>query len=519
MNAAVDQSEFERSSSARADLLRAKAEGSSRASVTPIAPRALRDRASPGSYEITQPVLFKGRTALAGSVLLLRVVAPSAVAIASLYTIIQIHGLPMTRDFTSLLAIACVLAAVLLQQPRKATTQLLAPEFPAVMGLMLRWCVLLGVLLAIGYLTEQSADYPRRVIVSWALITPVLLVAVTLAIHRFALAVIAQPSNARSVVFVGCTDSSMSLAERLGRHPELCMNVRGCFDDRDADRLGPSDLKMLGRFADLPRYVKENKIDAVFIALPLRHMRRMQHLLNELADTTASLYFLPDVFVFDLIQARSGEILGVPVVSLCETPFHGFRPIAKRMLDIVLATIAVVALSPILLTAAIAVRVSSAGPIIYRQKRYGLDGREITIYKFRTMYVMEPDGQFHQATRNDSRVTPVGRFLRRSSIDELPQLINVLQGRMSLVGPRPHAVAHNEETRRLIRGYMLRHKVPPGITGLAQIKGYRGETSRLTDMHARVHYDLEYVRSWSLWLDIKILLKTVPQLIRTDKAY
>jgi len=519
MNAAVEERDFERSGSPRADAARVKPEASSRAAVLPFGPRVTRDRASPGSYEITQPVLFKGRTALAGSVLLLRVIAPSAVAIATLYAILQIYGLPMTHDFRSLLAIACVLAAVLLQQPRKATTQLLAPEFPAVMGLMLRWGVLLGILLAIGYLTGQSADYPRRVIVTWALVTPVLLIAVTFAIHRLARAVIAQPGNARSVVFVGCTESSIGLAQRLSRHPELCMNVRGCFDDRDAERLGPSDLKMLGRFADLPRYVKENKIDAVFIALPLRHMRRMQQLLNELCDTTASLYFLPDVFVFDLIQARSGEILGVPVVSLCETPFHGFRPMAKRVIDVVLASIAVLMLSPVLIAAAIAVRLSSAGPVIYRQKRYGLDGREITIYKFRTMYVTEGDGEFHQATRNDSRITPLGRWLRRSSIDELPQLINVLQGRMSLVGPRPHAVAHNEETRRLIRGYMLRHKVPPGITGLAQIKGYRGETSRLTDMHARVHYDLEYVRTWSLWLDIKILLKTVPQLISTDKAY
>jgi putative colanic acid biosysnthesis UDP-glucose lipid carrier transferase len=517
MNAAVDARDFERRRAPRPEPAHARGE-QTRAPVVPIAARNGRERVSPGSYEITQPVLFKGRTALAGCILLLRAVAPSVVAIATLYTIIEVNGLELTRDFKMLLALAFVLAAVLLQQPRKAATQLLAPEFPAVMGLMLRWGVLLAILLAIGYLTEESADYPRRVVVTWALVTPLLLVAVTIAIHRLARAVIAQPANSRSVVFVGCTESSASLAQRLSRHPELCMSVRGCFDDRDAERLAPSDFEMLGRFADLPRYVKEHRIDAVFIALPLRHMRRMQHLLNELSDTTASLYFLPDVFVFDLIQARSGEILGVPVVSLCETPFHGFRPIAKRFLDVLLGSIAVAVLSPLLLATALGVRLSSSGPVIYKQKRYGLDGREITIYKFRTMYSRDDD-RFAQATRNDSRITPLGRFLRRSSIDELPQLINVLQGRMSLVGPRPHAIAHNEETRRLIRGYMLRHKVPPGITGLAQIKGFRGETSRLTDMHARVHYDLEYVRNWSLWLDIKILLKTVPQLVRTDKAY
>jgi putative colanic acid biosynthesis UDP-glucose lipid carrier transferase len=510
MNAAVESRDIERTRTTRP---RPRLES------VPAGNGRIRERVSPGSYEITQPVLFKGHTALASAILLLRVIAPSAVAIATLYAIIQIQGLPLTRDFTTLLVLTSALAAVLLQQPRKATAQLLAPEFPAVMGLMMRWGVLLAILLAIGYLTEQSSDFPRSVIVTWALVTPVFLIATTLGIHRLARRVIAQPENARTVVFVGCTDASVSLAQRLARYPELCMSVRGFFDDRDAQRLGQVDLELLGRFEDLPAYVKEHRIDAVFIALPLRHMRRMQNLLSELSDTTVSLYFLPDVFVFDLIQARSGEILGVPVVSLCETPFHGFRPIAKRVLDVVLATIALVMLSPLFLTVAVLVKATSPGPVIYRQRRYGLDGREITIYKFRSMYVTESDNEFHQATRNDSRVTPIGRFLRRTSIDELPQLVNVLQGRMSLVGPRPHAVAHNEETRRLIRGYMLRHKVPPGITGLAQIKGHRGETARLADMHARVHYDLEYVRTWSLWLDIKILLKTVPQLIRSEKAY
>jgi putative colanic acid biosysnthesis UDP-glucose lipid carrier transferase len=516
MNAAVDAQELERRNATR---LKSTRERQERAQVVSIASRVHRDRVTPGSYEITQPILFKGHTALAGSILLLRAIAPSLVAIFTLYAVIQLNGLTMTRDFRMLSWVACVLAMVLLQQPRKASTQLLAPEFPAVMGLMLRWGVILAILLAIGYLTGQSADFPRRVIVTWAIVTPVLLIAVTFAIHGIARRFIAQPRNSRKVVFVGCTDASMSLAQRLGRHPELCMSVNGCFDDRDATRLAQSDLKLLGRFSELPKYVKENGIDAVFIALPLRHMRRMQDLLNELSDTTTSLYFLPDVFVFDLIQARSGEILGVPVVSLCETPFHGFRPVAKRIMDIFVAGGALAVLAPALLLVALSVKATSRGPVIYRQRRYGLDGREITIYKFRTMRVTEGDSEFKQATRGDARITPIGRFLRRSSLDELPQLINVLQGRMSVVGPRPHAVAHNEVTRRLIRGYMLRHKVPPGITGLAQIKGFRGETSRLADMHARVHFDLEYVRTWSLWLDLKILFKTIPQLIRTDKAY
>jgi putative colanic acid biosynthesis UDP-glucose lipid carrier transferase len=176
-------------------------------------------------------------------------------------------------------------------------------------------------------------------------------------------------------------------------------------------------------------------------------------------------------------------------------------------------------LLPLLVLIAIMVRVSSPGPIIFKQRRYGLDGREIAVYKFRSMRVTEDGEQIRQASKSDARITPVGAMLRRSSMDELPQLINVLQGRMSLVGPRPHAVAHNEEYRKLIKGYMVRHKVLPGITGLAQVNGCRGETSRLEEMEARVNFDLDYLRHWSPMLDIKIILLTMVKVFRDDKAY
>jgi putative colanic acid biosynthesis UDP-glucose lipid carrier transferase len=168
---------------------------------------------------------------------------------------------------------------------------------------------------------------------------------------------------------------------------------------------------------------------------------------------------------------------------------------------------------------AILVKISSPGPIIFKQRRYGLDGREIAVYKFRTMRVTEDGAKIRQASKSDSRITKIGSFLRRSSLDELPQVINVLQGRMSLVGPRPHAVAHNEEYRKLIKGYMVRHKVLPGITGLAQVNGCRGETAQLEDMQARVNYDLDYLRYWTPMLDIKILLLTAVKVFRDDKAY
>jgi putative colanic acid biosynthesis UDP-glucose lipid carrier transferase len=243
------------------------------------------------------------------------------------------------------------------------------------------------------------------------------------------------------------------------------------------------------------------------------------NLLDDLRDTTASIYYVPDIFVFDLIQARSGEIHGIPVVAMCETPFYGYRGVAKRLTDIVLSMGILLSTLPLFVLVAILVKISSPGPIIFKQRRYGLDGHEIAVYKFRTMRVTEDGAQIRQASKTDSRITPIGRFLRRSSLDEIPQLINVLQGRMSLVGPRPHAVAHNEEYRKLIKGYMVRHKVLPGITGLAQVNGCRGETSQLEEMQARVNYDLDYLRRWSPMLDIKILLMTVVKVFRDEKAY
>jgi putative colanic acid biosynthesis UDP-glucose lipid carrier transferase len=220
-----------------------------------------------------------------------------------------------------------------------------------------------------------------------------------------------------------------------------------------------------------------------------------------------------------LIQARSVEIEGVPVIALCESPFRGGRAFPKRATDIVFSSLLLVCVLPLMLVIAAAIKLTSPGPAMFKQRRYGLDGEEIMVHKFRTMTVTENGRRIKQATRDDPRVTAVGRFLRRTSLDELPQLLNVLSGSMSLVGPRPHAVAHNEQYRRLISGYMMRHKVAPGITGLAQVNGCRGETATLEDMKRRVAYDLEYLRNWSWLLDVKILVKTVGLLFRDERAY
>jgi putative colanic acid biosysnthesis UDP-glucose lipid carrier transferase len=229
---------------------------------------------------------------------------------------------------------------------------------------------------------------------------------------------------------------------------------------------------------------------------------------------------VPDIFLFDLIQARIDHVGGLPVLAVCETPFYGVNGIVKRISDIVLASLILVLIAPLLAAIAIAVKATSPGPAIFRQRRYGLNGQEVVVYKFRSMTVAEDGAVVRQATKNDSRVTPLGAFLRRTSLDELPQFINVLQGRMSIVGPRPHAVAHNEMYRKLIKSYMIRHKVRPGITGWAQVNGLRGETETVEKMRARVSYDLDYLRNWSLALDLRIIFKTIFVVLkRPDTAY
>jgi putative colanic acid biosynthesis UDP-glucose lipid carrier transferase len=246
---------------------------------------------------------------------------------------------------------------------------------------------------------------------------------------------------------------------------------------------------------------------------------RVLELLEALRDSTVSIYFVPNLFVYELVQARFDVIGGMPVVAVCESPFFGASSIAKRLFDIIVAAVLVLLSAPLLLCIAAGVRLSSPGPVLFKQRRYGLDGREIWVCKFRSMSVTE-DGRTHyeQVTRGDCRVTPVGAWLRRMSLDELPQLFNVLAGSLSMVGPRPHAIAVNEQYRKLIPGYMLRHKIKPGITGWAQINGYRGGDD-LEAMRKRVEFDIDYLRNWSLALDLSIIFRTAIIVWKDRSAY
>jgi putative colanic acid biosynthesis UDP-glucose lipid carrier transferase len=450
----------------------------------------------------------------------LRAVAPALVAVATLRVVAAFYGVDFDVAFRVLSILVIALGVLILKPTGSAVDELPDGRVPVGMEMVLRWLLLTLVLLLVGYLTQFAVEFSRRVIFTWLLVTPVLLVCAAVLLDWLLRRAIVDTAAPRRVLFAGYNDISTSLAGRIRRHPELCMSLVGYFDDRSAERLGalPED-RLLGGLADIAAYVKRENIDLLFVALPMRHIQRVLNLLDELRDTTCSIYYVPDVFVFDLIQARTVDIAGIPAVAMCETPFYGYRGVVKRLMDLVLATVGVAVILPLLIAIAVAVKVGSRGPVIFTQRRYGLDGQEILVYKFRTMTVLEDGGQVRQATRDDDRITPVGRVLRRYSLDELPQLFNVIQGRMSLVGPRPHAVAHNEEYRRLIKGYMVRHKVLPGITGLAQVNGCRGETTRLEDMQARIDFDLDYLRHWSPALDVRILARTLLRMFSDAKAY
>jgi putative colanic acid biosynthesis UDP-glucose lipid carrier transferase len=372
------------------------------------------------------------------------------------------------------------------------------------------WITLLAILLLCGYATRSLDLFSWDVVMWWAALTPTLHWLAMFTGRKALRWHAALPENRRTAVVVGAGALGVKVARAFQARGDIGLSFLGYFDDRADDRVDPeADSLRLGNLKQLAPYVREHGVHEVYITLPLGSQPRIVDLLEQVQGTTASVFFVPDVFGISIIQGRLQDMNGVPVVGLCETPFTGTNRLVKRASDIVLAVLILALISPLLLAIAIGVKLSSPGPVIFRQRRNGLDGEEIVVWKFRSMRCMDDGAVIRQATRDDPRTTPFGAFLRRTSLDELPQFFNVLQGRMSIVGPRPHAVAHNEEYRKLIKAYMVRHKVKPGITGWAQVHGLRGETDTIEKMQARVEYDLEYLRNWSLGLDLQIIARTV----------
>ena len=382
----------------------------------------------------------------------------------------------------------------------------------------LAWAVAFAILGALGQFTEYSTELNGRVLFYWLLVSPTISLCFRNVFRKVTRWMIRRGIRTRKFAVAGLNDLGAQLVENVRKSPDLGYEFVGYFDDRDDNR-DNVDAQCQGTIADMVEKTKSGEIQVVFITVPMRAEERIRSFITELSDTTASVYIVPDLFVFQLLHSRWSEVQGVPVVSIFENPFYGIDGVLKRSLDFTLACLMVlIGAIPMMIVASL-IKLTSRGPVFFRQSRYGLDGREIKVWKFRSMTCCEDGPSVKQATANDQRVTWLGAIMRKTSIDEVPQLFNVIMGSMSLVGPRPHATAHNEYYRKEIEGYMLRHKVKPGITGLAQVKGYRGETETMDKMEKRIYFDHQYIRSWSIWLDIKVLVQTLGVVFKQQNAY
>lgn len=390
-----------------------------------------------------------------------------------------------------------------------------------ILELLSVWSQVLIAMLVISFALKTTDDFPRLLILSWIVFTPAMMIVSRFILRRVSHRLRQQGWNSRNVAIIGANTQGVQFAQTLKNGNWMGLRLVGFYDDRVQDDRVVQDIDshVLGNLDDIVAHAREGKIDSVYITMPFKAEDRTKELIKRLSDTTVSLYYVPNFHALDILHGRWSTLGDMPIVSIFESPHHGVDGWAKRAEDIFIAASVLAVIAIPMLIIAIGVKLSSPGPVIFKQRRYGINGEEIEVWKFRSMTVCEDGSSVKQATKCDVRVTKFGAFLRRTSLDELPQFINVLQGRMSIVGPRPHAVAHNEEYRTLIHRYMLRHKVKPGITGWAQVNGWRGETDSIEKMQKRIEHDLEYIRQWSLWLDVKIFAMTFFKGFSNKNAY
>lgn len=384
------------------------------------------------------------------------------------------------------------------------------------------WLISLGALVILGATTQYGSGLTRWTFGLWTVFTSLLLAMSRSGMRAIQALLRRRGIGVRGFAIVGVTQLGIRVSQNIADSPYLGLHLIGFYDDRPRERtaaLGQNMGSRLGNIDQLVADCRSGRVSVVYITFPMRAEERIRRVIRRLADSTASVYLVPDLFVFELLHSRWTDIQGVPAVSIFENPFYGIDGLVKRLFDLIVGSICLAVCAIPMMIIALLIKFTSPGPVFFRQRRYGLDGRVIHVWKFRSMRVLEDGAKVTQATRHDARITPFGRFIRKTSLDELPQLFNVLSGEMSLVGPRPHATAHNEQYRGQIHGYMLRHKVKPGITGLAQVNGWRGETDELYKMEKRVEFDHRYIREWSLWLDLKILMRTLFVAFSDKNAY
>jgi len=385
--------------------------------------------------------------------------------------------------------------------------------------IFISWACTVIVLIIINHFNEIITPLNQPVFIFWCIAVPVELISWFVISYWVIRQVRRMGRNSRRVAIIGNTELGHQLVNVFKKEDWMGLNFVGFFDNRKTSRDEKHHQHLSGDINQLINMAKDQEVDIIYISLALKAEDRIKDILAELADTTVSVYYVPDLSVFDLLRSNLSFMQGIPIISIYDTPFYGVDGAFKRAFDIVLSLLILMLIAIPMMIIALSIKISSPGSVLFKQRRYGFRGEKIVIWKFRSMSVSEDGGKVLQAKKNDPRVTKLGGFLRKTSLDELPQFFNVLQGRMSIVGPRPHAVAHNELYRGQIHGYMLRHKVKPGITGLAQVSGFRGETDTLDKMEGRIRYDLKYIRNWSVWLDMKIVLLTIFKGFRSSKAY
>jgi len=377
------------------------------------------------------------------------------------------------------------------------------------------WAVSFGVIISLMYLLRVSELLSREVLVQVFVTGYFAQLVSHIGFRRFQRKV--AVNNASNCLILGTGQLAEYVYSRINSNPWLTEAAVGMVS-LAPDSSEREDPNVIGTIDELDELIEKNDIRSVYIAVPLESSPVIEKVYFDLLDCNVDIHWAPNIFALPLINHSVKEFSGIPILTLSETPLIGTHTLLKAIEDKFLASVVLILSSPILLVAAIAVKVTSKGPVLFRQPRTGWDGKEFLIYKFRSMYVHAVDAELKQASKHDPRITRVGRFIRKTSIDELPQLFNVLLGDMSMVGPRPHAVEHNIEYSSKITAYLGRHRIKPGITGLAQVRGYRGETKEIELMNQRVKHDLEYINNWSISLDISILLMTAVALFR-DEAH
>ncbi len=383
------------------------------------------------------------------------------------------------------------------------------------------WTVMLACLVMVLFVTKTSTNFSRLWIGQWAMAGFLSLVAFRIVLRGGLRLLRRHGFNLRIVAIAGAGDLGRNVARRLAASPWTGLKVVSFYDDDPRlQQQAFEGVSVRGGLHRIPGEVAELGIDQVWIALPLHHDKQVRSLVAQLSRLPVQVTFVPDIYGVQLLNHSIGEVAGFPVIHLMESPLAGAKGWVKAIEDRLLAALLLLVTTPLMLLIAAGVKLSSPGPVFFGQLRGGLHGERIWIWKFRTMkHHAEPPGTITQARQGDFRVTPFGAFLRRTSLDELPQFFNVLKGDMSIVGPRPHAVEHDEFYQRQIDAYMLRHHVKPGITGWAQVNGWRGETGELEKMEMRIKHDLYYINNWSLWFDLRIIFMTVFMMITGKNAY